>query len=83
MQGGNEPLFGWDIVGGPLTLMALEAIGYVMLTLLLETKATRALARQLDKLRVAPFLLRLSRQSTGSASRRRVVHNLCYVRMPE
>ena len=47
-------------------LMALEAIGYVVLTLLLETKATRALARQLDKLRVAPFLLRLSRQSTGN-----------------
>lgn len=65
-QGGNEPLFGWACAGGPLTLMAGEAVGYVALTLLLETKAVRYAAEQLDQLRVAPFLARLGRRGHGT-----------------
>ena len=52
-------LFAWDVTGGPLVYMAAEAVAYVGLLLLFETRAARTCFQQLNRLRVAPFLLRL------------------------
>lgn len=54
--GGNTNLFAWEEgVGGPLGLMAVEAVAYVCITLLLETRFAKLLGHALDQLRTISF----------------------------
>ena len=59
--GNDVNIFGWGVVGGPLVLMFVEAVAYLALTLMLETKLARRLSDALDHLRTARFLGALDR----------------------
>jgi ABC-type glutathione transport system ATPase component len=54
--GGNVKIFSWECVGGPLVLMACEALGYVLVTMLLETRVAKVLGHAADQLRVRGFM---------------------------
>jgi ABC-type multidrug transport system fused ATPase/permease subunit len=60
-------IFSWDIVGGSLFFMAIESICYLILTLLLESKAISYLTHWFEIMRVKGNM-KLSTTSTSTAS---------------
>jgi len=53
--GGNQDIFSWDVAGSPLVYMASEAIGYIGLTLMLETRYAKIIPHAIDQVRVESF----------------------------